>query len=200
MTRPDCKRIDWVFDLAGGSLPASYPFALWDELVRLAPELADDERVGVLPLRTAESDGICLLPKRAKLVLRLPLELNDAATRLSGARFEIADATLALGQGRMRPIQPYPTVHAQLVADERDELTFMAEVNARLAELDIQAQIICGRRGALNGDEVSIAGYSLVLHDLKPYASVHLQCVGMGRERRYGCGVFVPYKAISSLE
>jgi len=39
-----------------------------------------------------------------------------------------------------------------------------------------------------------------VIHDLKPEASLRLQYTGLGSDRRYGCGVFVPYKVITGLD
>jgi hypothetical protein len=39
-----------------------------------------------------------------------------------------------------------------------------------------------------------------VVHDLKPEASILLQCAGMGEGRQFGCGIFMPYKVISDLE
>lgn len=191
---------DVVFDLAGDSLPATYPFALWTELTQIEPALANDERIAVLPLRTAENDTLHLLPKRAKLVLRLPQELASVALGLARSQLDVAGNTLTLGAGKLRPLQSYPTLHAHLVAATGDEAVFMDEVLARLAELGIQAQIICGRQGQLSDDQQTISGFSLVLHDLKPESSLMLQCAGMGAARRYGCGVFVPYKVISSLE
>ncbi|MDE2118177.1 MAG: hypothetical protein KGJ19_06245, partial [Betaproteobacteria bacterium] len=69
------EMIDMVFDLGGGTLPTDYPFALWEALLRRIPQLAEEKFVGVLPLRAAENNDGMLLPKRAKLVLRLPMAL-----------------------------------------------------------------------------------------------------------------------------
>jgi hypothetical protein len=37
------------------------------------------------------------------------------------------------------------------------------------------------------------------VHDLKSDASLKLQYAGLGESRQYGCGIFVPYKAITGL-
>lgn len=200
MSQPPTQMTDVVFDLAGESLPVGYPFALWAALTQIEPTLANDERTGLLPVRTAESDKLHLLPKRAKLTLRVPEELTAVALGLSGAQLNVSGHPLTLGAGKLRPLQPYPTLHAHLVAGARDEIEFIEEVRARLAELNVQGQIICGRQGRLADDTMTFSGFSLVLHDLKSEASLTLQCAGMGAARRYGCGVFVPYKVISSLE
>jgi len=191
--------IDLVFDLGGGTLPAAYPFALWAEIVRHAPQLAEEKLVGVLPLRTAECNEGMLLPKRAKLVLRLPAALAGAASRLTGSTMQIGSSQLQLGEGRTRPIQPYPTLHAQLVTGVSDEMMFMDDIRKQLGEMNITANLVCGKRRTLAGGQQVIHGYSLVVHDLKPDASLQLQYAGLGEERRFGCGIFVPHKVISGL-
>ncbi|MFA6922362.1 MAG: type I-MYXAN CRISPR-associated protein Cas6/Cmx6 [Gallionella sp.] len=191
---------DLVFELSGESLPAFYPFALWEALVRQVPRLASDERVGVLPLRGAQNDGQLLLSKRSKLVLRLPEELIGDASGLAGAQLDVAKNILTLGESRARKIQHYPTLHAQLAAGNDDEVEFIAEVQAHFTRLGISARTICGIRHTLSDEKQSIRGYSLVVHDLKPEASIRLQCAGIGEGRRFGCGIFMPYKVITDLD
>jgi len=199
--------IDMVFDLGGGILPTAYPFALWEALIRHVPQLAEEKLVGVLPLRTAENNEGILLPKRAKLVLRLPLALAAHAAALSGQQLDVTESTLRsgavslrLGKSKVRPIQPHPTLHAQLVTGATDEMLFLDGINAQLSKMGITARLICGMRRTLAGAQQSIHGYSLVIHDLKPEASLQLQYAGLGEGRQFGCGIFVPYKVISGLE
>lgn len=199
--------IDIAFDLDGGTIPVDYPFALWAEIVRLAPQLAEDRFVGILPLRTSESNEGLLLPKRAKLVLRLPTALAGyAAACLSGQRLKISvnacqpgEGSLLLGRSEPHQIHPHPTIHAQLVTGESDEVAFTKSINLQLSEMGIAGRLICGKRRTLSGDQQSIHGFSLVIHDLKPEASLKLQFAGLGEERRFGCGIFVPHKVISGL-
>src|ERR1035437_10799648 len=77
--------IDMVFDLDGGILPAAYPFALWQALIYRVPQLAEEISIGVLPLRGTDNKEGLLLPKRAKMVMRLPTTLAEhtAADRKS---------------------------------------------------------------------------------------------------------------------
>ena len=194
------EMIDAVFDISAESLPASYPFALWDALARHAPTLAEHDAIGVLPLKTAHSAGAMLLPKRAKLVLRVPANLAARIEHLAGKSLVVDDTTVQLGDGKLRQLQPYPTLHAHLVTGHEDETVFLQEVAVRLAELGIIGKLICGMRNRMDAPDRTIHGYSLVIHDLKPDASLRLQYSGLGAERRYGCGIFVPYKAISDLD
>lgn len=188
-----------VFDLVGGTLPATYPFALWEEIVRHAPQLAEEKLVGILPLRTAESNEGLLLPNRAKLVLRLPTALSDAASRLCGSALQIGSSQLRLGTSRTRQIQPYSTLHSQLVTGANDEAMFMDSIRAQLSEMKITAKLICGKRRTLAGGQHTIHGFSLVIHDLEPEGSLQLQYAGLGENRQFGCGIFVPHKVITGL-
>jgi CRISPR-associated protein Cas6 len=200
MTDKTPEMIDIVFDLDGGTLPAAYPFALWAALIHSVPQLAEEQLVGILPLRgTANSEGL-LLPKRAKLVMRLPTRLADlAATRLPGQQLDIAGRAVRAGAAKTRPIHPFPTIHAQLVTGTNDEVLFVEHINAQLGEMKIKGKLICGKRRTIKDDTQSIHGYSLVVHDLRPEASLHLQFIGLGESRQFGCGIFVPSKVISGL-
>jgi CRISPR-associated protein Cas6 len=194
------EMIDVVFEISGGTLPSAYPYDLWDELTKLIPQLAETENIGVIPLRMAESKEGMLLPKRAKMALRLPLELADVVSGLARKRLQVAGNELHLGSCKTRPILHYPTLHAQLVTGAEDEVAFVREVESALAAMHVKANLICGQRRLLTDGERTIKGYSLVLHDLMPEGSLRVQYAGLGKERRFGCGIFVPYKIISSLE
>jgi CRISPR-associated protein Cas6 len=200
MTSPVAAMIDVVFDISGGTLPAAYPYSLWDELVRLVPQLGEDEYIGVIPLRAAASNEGMLIPKRAKMVLRLPHRLADAASDLEQKQLQVAGSLIQLGSCKTRPIQHYPTLHAHLVTGADDELEFLEEVESALSAMGVTAKLICGQRHMLTNGEQIIRGYSLVLHDLSPEDSLQVQFAGLGKERRLGCGIFVPYKVISGLE
>lgn len=199
MTDPGFEMTDAVFDISGDTLPASYPYPLWHALVRHLPALEDNIFAGVIPLRTATSEAGMLLPKRAKLVLRLTPSLCPEFTRLAGQPLDIGGVTLQLGGGKLRKILPYPTLHAHLVTGADDEIEFLQQVAAQLDELGITGQLLCGMRNVMHTPDHSIHGYSLVIHDLKAEDSLRLQYRGLGAERRYGCGIFVPYKVITDL-
>ena len=193
--------IDLAFDISGGTLPPTYPFALWAELVRHVPQLADNESIGVLPLRAAESGGDVLLSKRSKLVLRIPIKLSEELmTKLTGKLLDLCGIPMQLGAGKTRQIAPYPTLHARQVASTEDEEPFMESVRAQLDEMFIACSLICGMRRTIGAKDLSIHGYSLVVHALKPEASLRLQSFGLGKGRCFGCGIFLPYKVIPALE
>lgn len=200
MTDSSPQMIDAVYDVSAEMVPASYQVALWDALVRHIPALSGDALVGVIPLRTSTSEAGMLLPRRSKLVLRLTTSLAADFASLSGQVLDLGSCTLQLGSGKLRKIQAYPTLHAHLVTGGEDEVTFLEEVTVRLTELGIAGNLLCGMRNSIQTPDRSIHGYSLVIHDLKPDDSLRLQYTGLGADRRYGCGIFIPYKVITDLD
>ncbi len=194
------EMIDVVFDLNGETLPVAYPFALWTALTRHAPQLKETQSVGILPIRGTTIGESLIVTKRAKLTLRLPTALaTTIAERLTNQQLDLEGNSLHLGEGQTRPIHPYPTIHAHHVTGNNDEVQFVETINAQLSAMNIKGGIICGKRHTLNGEQQSIHGYSLVIHDLKPDASLQLQYTGLGENRQFGCGIFVPYKVITGL-
>ena len=197
---PDIRDMtDIAFELKGHSVPTDHAFALWREVARILPWLEAEKFAGIHPLRVAASGEDILLPQRAKLVLRLPAARVPQAGRLSGQELHVGASVLSVGVASERPLKAFPTLHAQLVASDCKEEVFIAGVTSELGEINIGCKWICGKRLTIGGAERTIAGYSLVLHDLKPDESLRLQRYGLGGERHFGCGIFVPYKTISGL-
>jgi CRISPR-associated protein Cas6 len=192
--------IDVSFGLQGSFLPAGYQFLLWPELVRCLPWLEAEESAGIHPMRGATGGAGMLLPQRAKLMLRLPADLAGEAGALSGQQLNLESGALQLGAAKVRELQPCTTLHSHLVESAEEESVFLERIAAQLDELGIACKWICGKRTSISGAGRKISGYSLVLHDLKPAASLQLLYRGLGSNRRFGCGIFIQYKTIAGLD
>jgi CRISPR-associated protein Cas6 len=192
--------VDVSFDLKGNYLPPGYQFALWQELVRCLPWLEAEVNAGLLPMRGVTGSADMSMPQRAKLMLRLPAEAAGAAAGLSGRQLRLASGVLQVGAGTVRKLKACTTLHAHLVEGAEQEADFLQRIAGELDELGIACKWICGKRESIADAGQGLSGYSLVLHDLKPDASLQLQYRGLGGSRHYGCGVFVQYKAISGLD
>jgi len=192
--------IDMVFDLDGSSVPEGYPFALWSEVVRCLPWMKDEENAGILPLRGAASGANTLLSKRTKLVLRVPKERAAQAVQLAGQQLNIDGSILSVGKCKERQLQAATTLHSYLVESNLDEIEFLADMKKKLQSMDISCNLICDKHRKVRGVKQSFSGFGLVLHDLKPLASLEIQRLGLGGARHFGCGIFVPFKAISGLD
>jgi len=192
--------VDVVFDLNGSSVPASYPFLLWSELLRCLPWLSDAGNAGVHPLRGSVSGENILLSRRTKLILRLPSELAEQADSLSGQQLNIDGSVLIVGKAKDRQLQAATTLHSYIVESSLDEVEFIADMKQKLQAMNIPCNLICDKYRKINDGNKSLAGFGLVLHDLKPAASLQIQRAGLGGSRHLGCGIFVPFKAISGLD
>lgn len=192
--------IEVVFDLEGKFVPEGYAFSLWRDIVRCLPWLEQEQHAGIVPLRGSESGGGTLLSQRTKLVLRLPAALAKKAIELSGQQLNVDGSVLKVGQARERALKPSTTLHAYIVESELGEVEFLADMNAKLQDMKIPCKLICSKQIIIKSNAAMLKGYGLVLHDLKPNASLHIQSVGLGGARHYGCGMFVHYKAITGLD
>jgi CRISPR-associated protein Cas6 len=194
------EMIDIVFDLDGAQVPPDYPFELWAEIVRSLVWLKDEKNAGILPLRGSASGENTLLSRRTKLILRIPVERAAQAAKLSGQKIKIGESILKVGVGKTRELLPATTLHSTLVESGLGEVEFLADIMKQLQEMQITCNLICDKYKKIIGAKQSLAGYGLVLHDLKPQASLLIQRTGLGGARHFGCGIFVPFKAISGLE
>jgi CRISPR-associated protein Cas6 len=192
--------IDVVFDLDGSSVPEGYPFALWSEVVRCLPWLKQEDDAGILPLRGSVSGEDLLLSRRTKLVLRLPMERAAQAGQLSGQQLNVDGNKLLVGNGKERPLQATTTLHSYIVESNLGEVAFLADMKEKLLAMNIPCNLICDKHRRIRGVNQTLSGFGLVLHDLKPPASIEIQRIGLGGARHFGCGIFVPFKAITGLD
>lgn len=194
------EMIDVVFDLEGAFVPEGYPFVLWSEVVRCMPWMKDEETAGIHPLRGSASGDNTLLSKRTKLVLRVPAERSAQTVELSGQRLNIDGSVLLVGKSIERQIRAATTLHSHLVESSLGEIEFLAEMKEKLQAMNISCNLICDKHRNVRGAGQSLSGFGLVLHDLKPLPSIQIQRMGLGGARHFGCGIFVPFKAISGLD
>lgn len=193
--------LDVVFDLAGRCAPADYAYALRNEVARVLPWMEDEPLAGIHPLRGARTDyGLLLLPRRAKLVLRVPAPRTADALALAGKTLTIGAHTLTVGPGRARELRPYGAMYAHyVVAESDDEERFLAAVDAAVSSLGIACKPVCGKRDAICAGARALTTFSLMLHEMDPDDSLVLQRVGLGAERLLGCGVFVPHRLAAAV-
>lgn len=197
----DARVVDVLYAIDGTELPNDYRFLLQGEIARCLPWLTAETGVGIHPVRAARDDaGRWLLPRRAKLVLRLPERQVAAATALIGQELEVGGQTLRVGATSIRKLVPHGTLYAHLVnAGTDEEEAFLAAAGARLGELKTPCRLVCGRRQTFAAGTRQVAGYSLMLHALTPEHSLLLQQAGLGADRQLGCGIFVPHRSAAAV-
>ena len=108
--------VDVVFGLGGTSLPHDHAEALALAVAVWLPWLEDEPSAGIHPLRTAPTtQGMVLLARRARLMLRVPAHRAAASLGLSEKRLEVGEG-LAIGGGEVKAFVPSPTLYSGRVA------------------------------------------------------------------------------------
>ncbi|MDE2370519.1 MAG: hypothetical protein KGN16_16220 [Burkholderiales bacterium] len=203
--------IDLVYALSGSELAREHQRALAAAVAARLPWLAQEPRAGIGRLNLSDGGpGRALLSHRTELTLRLPRERAAAARDLVGAELAVGAARLQVRGMRARELRPHGTLYAPLVlagdvakateaaeggAGAVDEVAFMAAVRRELDALDVDCRAICGRRGAVDG----LRGHSLMLDGLGTAAALRVLEVGIGPQRLFGCGFFVPHKSAAAV-
>ena len=193
---PMARIIDIAFAVAGGAVPRDHRRELAAAIGQALPWWAALEGAGVHRLNVAAGGGpLALLSNRTRLTLRVPRERAADAAVLAGATLQVGPTTLQVGAPHPRELRPYSTLYAHLVAanDGEDEAAFLDTVAAELAALGVPCRPICGRRQVVESG--TLQGYSLMLDGLNAAGALRVLEAGIGRHRRWGCGVFVPHKS-----
>ncbi len=193
--------VDVLYAIDGTALPKDHRFELMSEITRCLPWMEAETGVGIHHIRAARADdGRFLLPRRAKLVVRLPERRVAAAAALIGQELNVGGSILKVGASVVRSLVPHGTLYAHFVtAGTDDEQAFLAEISARLSELEMRCKLVCGMRHAFPADQRQVVGYSLMLHDLALEHSILMQQVGLGGDRKLGCGIFVPHRSAAAV-
>lgn len=197
-----CDMVDVAFNIEGAQLPADYPLALWEAVARFLPWLEEEPLAGIHTLKTVDTThGVVLLPKRTRLTLRVPALRSDAAEALAGKQLDVAGCPLQVGEAKVWQLVGATTLYADFVTTgSEDEGAFVRDIEAELAAHNIAAQLICGRARSMMAGGRHITGFALALHSISKGRSGFLQQIGLGKDRRLGCGILVQHKAITGLD
>ena len=195
------KVSDVQFSLTGYSIPIDHSYALFKELNRLLPWLAEEPLGGVHAIHGADSGaGELILNKRAKLVIRVATERVAELNSLSGQTITLEGHSLSIGAAKAKPLSLHTPLFAHCVTTgSEDELDFANDILRMLDEMEIDSRFICGRRQAIKTDKGLVSGFSLMLHGLPVEHSILVQQQGLGTNRKIGCGIFIPHKSINAL-
>lgn len=193
--------VDVAFVLDGRALPRDHRWAMAHSLADLLPELADDPRAAVHPVKLVPGSGEpALLSARSRLVLRVARERAESVRALAGRTLEVGGCEVRLGEAQVRELLPHTTLYAHFVdAGEADEIDFLSAMADELASLAVRCPVVCGREQQLRGPQQALHGYSLMLHGLREASALRILERGLGAHRLMGCGVFVPHKSAAAV-
>lgn len=191
---------DVAVAISGETIDAGYAVSLYEALARQLRWLAEEPAAGVFSIRgLSHSAGALLIGGRSRVVLRVPAERVADCERLSGQCIDLPQQ-VRFGVITARELLPFPVLYARLVITGADaEADFLADVRAELKSVDVDSDVIIGRRGELPIGSQREVGYSVMLHGLTPEESIRMQEHGLGRHRKLGCGLFVPHKSVAAV-
>jgi CRISPR-associated protein Cas6 len=199
--------VDLQFSLQGHAVPPDYADALWCAVREVLPWLEADTLAGIHPLSglSPSAEG-WYLARRSRLTLRLPRDQVNAAQALVGARLHLGGDIIEVGASQQRELMHAPVLKAKFVVFGQAcddvamaEEVFLAACVDELTALGVPPRLLCGKPQRASTPDGVLAGFSLVLLDLKAEAALRLQRHGLGGERKRGCGIFIPHKSMAAV-
>lgn len=194
--------LDLHYDLSGSEIPEDHGPALYAELLRHLPWLADTPDAAVHPIHGAPSgrNANLVINRRVKLVLRLPVSRLEEARTLVGKQIDPGAGPVLIGGLKEKGLTPFGTLYSHFVTlGTADEAAILVEVRRQLDEMGIQCGLIPGLHRKMQTPDGVISGHTLMLHDLSLVHSLAVQEQGLGLHRVWGCGIFIPHKSIKEV-
>jgi CRISPR-associated protein Cas6 len=194
--------LDIQFDISAGEIPADHGPALYSEILRHLPWLADTPAAAIHPVHGAPSgrNANLVINRRVKIVLRLPVSRLDDAHALVGKSIDPGAGTLVIGALKEKNLTPFGTLYSHFVTlGNADEAAILAEARKQLEAMGIQCGLIPGMQRKMLTPDGAISGHSLMLHDVGLMQSLAVQEHGLGLHRLWGCGIFIPHKSIKEV-
>jgi CRISPR-associated protein Cas6 len=203
------KMIDLVFPVLGRQLPTDNGYPLYSAISRCAPQVHAPETnllVGPVSGRYV-GGGILALDMRSRLRLRVQAEHIAAALPLAGKQLKVLGHSIRLGVPEVHALEPAPQLIARMVTIKNATTAeaFQTSAGVLLDGMGLAGKLELPRRsgGPHQGEPLRrvlrikdrrIVGFTVVISDLRPDASLQLQEKGLGGRQRMGCGFFVPYR------
>jgi CRISPR-associated protein Cas6 len=193
--------VDLAFPLRGQQLARDHAQALYDALAGRLAWWPGPQEVGVHPIKVVPGEGeLGWLSRRARLMIRVAASQQAAFAPLPGSNLQLDGQRVELGEPRPMHLIAHGTLKAAFVAAaDDDEQGFLLDVADQLRQLEVDAQVVCGRRQQLRRHNHMVHGFSLMLHGLNPTDSLKIQRAGLGPHRALGCGIFVPHRSAAAV-
>jgi CRISPR-associated protein Cas6 len=203
--------VDAVFAITCRSLPVDHAYALSQAVQAALPWFAEEPEAGLHTIHGASSGAGWIRPEgpeqrvelshRTRLALRLPGRRLEDAAALVGHTLDVAGSALRVDKLSARPLARITTLFSRsVVLAEDEESAFLAAAGRELGALGMEpSTMLCGREVLLATPGRTYRTRSLMVAGLSMEQSLELQRRGLGVERKLGCGVFIPHKAVGDL-
>jgi CRISPR-associated protein Cas6 len=200
--------VDLQFELRGQTVPLDYADVLWSAVRNVLPWLETDALAGIHPLSglsPSADAGEWYLARRSRLTLRLARDRVPAAQTLVGTSLRLAGEAVEVGPAHVRDLMHASVLNAKFVTigNAGDapiaEDEFQAACIEEFAAMGLTPRMLFGKPQRASTRDGVLTGFSLLLHELSAEAALLLQHRGIGRERKRGCGIFIPHKSIVAV-
>lgn len=206
--------VDLAFKFKCPVLPLDHAHALSSALLSVLPWLAEESHAGVHLIHGAASGNgwyrpedpgneILHLSRRSRMRLRVPNQRLDDARELTGKTLDVAGHVIEVGESTVFKLSSLSTLFSRYVITDAalDENDFLEQAAEQLASEDIPCRkMLGGITHTMQFPDGPVHTRSLMVADLTPDQSVHLQQIGLGPGREFGCGIFVPHKGIKPVK
>jgi CRISPR-associated protein Cas6 len=190
--------VELRFPVLGSTIPADHGFALFSALCHMVPELHGARQIAIAPIRgQLTGEGLIALSSTSRLHLRLPAASMPPYLKLAGRGIDLEGSKARVGVPQIGLISPAAALKARCVTIKGclEEEPFLESAQHHLERLGVQGELQVGRRRICEVRDKKIVGFECTVRALTDEASLILQAHGIGGRRRFGCGVFLPYRA-----
>jgi CRISPR-associated protein Cas6 len=205
--------VDLAFKVSCPTLPLDHAHALSTQLLNVLPWLADEVHAGIHLIHGAASGNgwyrpedtsneLLHLSRRTRMRLRVPRHRLDDALALTGQQLDIAGHKLKVGESSVLLLSSLSTLFSRHVLTDAglDETGFLEQAAAGLRDMGINCRkMLGGISHTMQFPDGPVYTRSLMVADLEPEQSVHLQQLGLGGGRSIGCGLFLAHKGIKPV-
>jgi CRISPR-associated protein Cas6 len=204
------EMVDLSFSVDCKELPYDHAYELSSEIIKLVPEIKNDNRNAIQTLHgpmsgngwvRADGENI-FLSKRAKLCLRVRKDHADKIREIEGKKIKLFGNELNIGKSKIKSFLVVRDLFCRFVSCNEDlpEENFLEEVQTELRAYKVNInKALCGQSKRISFGSKTLYTRSLMIADLTKEEAVILQEEGVGKHRLYGCGIFLPHKSIDAV-
>ena len=206
----DSDMAELSFSVNCRELPYDHAYELSSEILNLIPQIKNDKRNSIQTLHGPMSGNGWVRPdseniplsKRAKLMMRINKNQIDDIKDIEGKEIKLFGNSLKIGISKVKNFLIVKDLFCRFVISDNkiSEDDFLEKIQMELRNFNVNIKkALCGKSMTINFDKNTEYTRSLMIADLSKEESLKLQEEGVGGEKLYGCGIFLPHKSIDAV-
>ena len=206
----DSDMAELSFPVNCRELPYDHAYELSSEILNLIPQIKNDKRNSIQTLHGPMSGNGWVRPdseniplsKRAKLIMRINKNQIDDIKDIEGKEIKLFGNSLKIGISKVKNFLIVKDLFCRFVISDNkiSEDDFLEKIQMELRNFNVNIKkALCGRSMTINFGKKTVYTRSLMIADLSKEESLKLQEEGVGGEKLYGCGIFLPHKSIDAV-